>query len=75
MKFCMESIPKPMRGLIIQMITTTGLTPTSNPDTNTYYYISYNAIESPNTGTLMGGNAVLVHHSDGVGRSELVAQL
>ena len=58
-----------------KMIITTGLTPVSNPDTNTYYYISYNAIEGPNTGTRMGGNIVLVHHTDGVGRSDLVVQL
>ena len=57
------------------MIMTTGLTPSSNPDTNKYCYISYNAIKGSNTGSLIGGNAGLVHHSDGVDRSDLVAQL
>ena len=58
-----------------EMIIITGLTPTSNPDTNKYCYISCNAIKGPNTETLMGENYVLVHYSSGVGRSELVTQL
>ena len=58
-----------------EIIIITGLTPTSNPDTNKYCYISCNTIKGPNTGTLMGGNSVLVRYSSGVGRSELVTKL
>jgi len=59
-----------------EMIIIPELTSASNPGANKDYYISYNAMKGPNTGALMGGNAVLVHHSSGVGRpSELVAQL
>jgi len=59
-----------------EMIIIPELTSARNPRANKDYYISYNAMKGPNTGALMGGNAVLVYHSSGVGRpSELVAQL
>jgi len=59
-----------------EMIILPELTSASNPGANNDYFISYNAMKGPNTGTRMGGNAVLVHHSSGVGRSsKLVAQL